>query len=345
MSKNVDLIPNIKFPLGKSSRMLDGKHTRARVFSAAPFSKPKGGNHHSGYFLPADKWTDKRGPSTLWDVILPQEGARRWHRLQCGRALETRDRRPRGRRQGGGLGLARGRWPLQAHSSLGGRGGCLGTRRRWWQHGIMNVLKATVWLTLKQWTVNLPNVTATKNEGRSPQRPWVGKLTKNYENSQGRGSAARQGLRAPELGAQVQVQTLPGTLQPSRPVPGRRDEPCGPSCLRLSCECEWSEYTWTHALLIYVNTKRSCRNAHAATHGAVRAMVFRGRTLTSHWCAGGFPARKAAFFWGGDLQKPLQWPLPRALPWTQTTFVFEWHKGEEGVSRSVTSDSVGPHRL
>lgn len=123
MSKNVDLIPNIKFPLGKSSRMLDVKHTRARVFTAAPFSKPKGGNHHSAYFLPADKWTNKCGPSTLWDVILPQEEARRWHRLPCGRALETRDRRPG----------AEGRVAAWGWPGAGGRlrhTGCLGTRRR-----------------------------------------------------------------------------------------------------------------------------------------------------------------------------------------------------------------------
>ena len=160
MSKNVDLIPNIKFPLGKSSRMLDVKHTRARVFTAAPFSKPKGGNHHSAYFLPADKWTNKCGPSTLWDVILPQEEARRWHRLPCGRALETRDRRPG----------AEGRVAAWGWPGAGGRlrhTGLFGDQTTVWLHGIRNVPKATVWPTLQPWTVHLPKVTSTKNEGRT----------------------------------------------------------------------------------------------------------------------------------------------------------------------------------
>lgn len=121
MSKNVDLIPNIKFPLGKSSRMLDVIHTWARVFTAAPFSKPKGGNHHSGYSLPADKWTNRCGPTTSWDVILPQGRERHSHRLQCGRALETRDQRAQATGRVEAV-RAGGRWPLRAHGSFWGRG-------------------------------------------------------------------------------------------------------------------------------------------------------------------------------------------------------------------------------
>lgn len=64
-------------------------------------------------------------------------------------------------------------------------------------------------------------------------------------------------------------------------------------CLRLSCEREWSEHTGTHALLNYTNTKRSCRNAHAATHGAVRAVVFqRKNTHLSLVCWGRFQQGK-----------------------------------------------------
>lgn len=210
MSKSVALIPNIKFPLGKSSRMLDAKDTWARMFTAAPFSKPKGGNHRSGYSLPADKWTNRCGPSTSWDVILPQGRERRSHRLQCGRALETRDQRAQAK---GRVEAVRAGWGQVAASGprflLGAGGGValFGTRWRWWGH---IVPKAAVWLTLKRWTVYLPNVASTKTEGSNSQRPWVRKLTKNYENSRGRGSTARRGLWTPELDALVQVQTLPG---------------------------------------------------------------------------------------------------------------------------------------
>lgn len=114
---------------------------------------------------------------------------RHWHGLQHGPALGTRAQweaetkgpgallrlpgRPRTGKSPGQKaewqlsGAGRGVGDCLGYTVPPGGWGCLGTRWWWWQHTIVNVPKATLWLTLKQLTVYLPKVASPKSEGRN----------------------------------------------------------------------------------------------------------------------------------------------------------------------------------
>lgn len=130
--KNVALIPNIKFPLGKSSRMLDVKDTWTRMFYLGLILKPqRNWKPPFRLFSAADKWTNRCGPSTSSDVILPQgrEGAHTGC-TACGPGpWNTRPRaQAKGRVEAVRAGWG-GRWPASEHMVQllwGGEWRCLG---------------------------------------------------------------------------------------------------------------------------------------------------------------------------------------------------------------------------